>query len=58
MPELTPPMGASHPVACWFPDPAGVSHAMGGAQTASGAVDVDVRGGCVDEPTAREFAQG
>lgn len=62
MPELTRPLGATHPVACWFPeDPrptrrAG-STAPGSAGSEPSASDAQppAHG---DEPTAHEFVEG
>jgi ABC-type glutathione transport system ATPase component len=61
MPELTRPLGATHPVACWFPeDPRqGRRTVPGGAgvleSASSGSAHVGAHG---DEPTAHEFVEG
>ncbi len=56
MPELTRPLGATHPVACWFPQPPPRQAAAGGP--AAGAVLPPPATGQGDEPTAQEFAEG
>jgi ABC-type transporter Mla maintaining outer membrane lipid asymmetry ATPase subunit MlaF len=53
MPDLTPPLGATHPVACWFPQHPPRRGPVPGIE--AGAVSPVPSTGHSDEPTAQEF---
>jgi ABC-type glutathione transport system ATPase component len=58
MPELTRPLGASHPVACWFPEDPRPGRRSAGAQAGATGAAVRLPPALGDEPTAHEFVEG
>lgn len=62
MPELTRPLGATHPVACWFPEDPRPGRRAGagvaGSTESAWSVAAPTPTSHGDEPTAHEFVEG
>ncbi len=58
MPDLTRPLGASHPVACWFPEDPRPDRRPAATHLGGSGLPASTPRGHSDEPTAREFIEG